>query len=339
MERTAAVTDGRDERFLVTGALGCIGAWTVRNLAAEGAHVVTFDQATDPRRVRQISTDEEFGRIVFESGDITELSSVERALDEHGITNIIHLAALQVPFCRADPSLGARVNVVGTVNIFEAARRRPEQVGKVVYTGSVGMFDAADADPGTNRLENDATAHPGNHYGVYKQANEGTARVYWAENGVSSIGLRPMTVYGPGRDQGLTSSPTKAIVAAVLGRTATIGFSRRTLFQYADDVARTLVLASRSELRGAHQFNLGGNLVDLRDFVAAIDARIPGAAELITVEGVPLPFPEEIAADALAAIGTVPVTPIEVGIGRTIDLFTRLRDEGRLVPEQQGLTA
>ena len=128
-------------------------------------------------------------------------------------------------------------------------------------------------------------------------------------------------------------------MAAVLGRPATIGFSGRTLFQYADDVARTLVLASRSELRGAHQFNLGGNLVDLRDFVAAIDARIPGAAELITVEGVPLPFPEEIAADALAAIGTAPVTPIEVGIGRTIDLFTRMRDEGRLVPEQQGLTA
>jgi nucleoside-diphosphate-sugar epimerase len=339
MVRTQPASDGRRERFLVTGALGCIGAWTVRNLAAEGAMVVTFDQATDPRRVRQVSTDEEFGRIIFERGDITELASVERALDEHGITNIIHLAALQVPFCRADPPLGARVNVLGTVNIFEAARRRPDRVRQIVYTGSVGMFDAADADPGTNRLENDATAHPGNLYGVYKLANEGTARVYWAENGVSSIGLRPMTVYGPGRDQGLTSSPTKAIVAAVLGRPFTIGFSGRMLFQYADDVARTLVQASRSDLRGAHQFNMGGILVDLRDFVAEIDARIPGAGDLIAVEGSPLPFPEEIAADALAAIGPVPVTPIADGIGRTIDLFTRMRAAGTLVPEQQGLTA
>ena len=339
MERSAETTGGREERFLVTGALGCIGAWTVRNLAAEGSYVVAFDQATNPRRVRQVATDEEFARIVFEPGDITDLASIERALDDHRITNIIHLAALQVPFCRADPPLGARVNVLGTVNIFEAARRRSDRISQVVYTGSVGMFDAADADPGTNRLENDATAHPGNHYGVYKQANEGTARVYWGENGVSSIGLRPMTVYGPGRDQGLTSSPTKAIVAAVLGRPATIGFSGRTLFQYADDVARTLVMASRSSLRGAHQFNLGGSLVDLRDFVAEINARIPGAGDLITVEGVPLPFPEEIAADALAAVGPAPVTPIAEGIGRTIDLFTRMRDEGRLVPEQQGLTA
>ena len=202
-------------------------------------------------------------------------ASVEEALDQHGITNIIHLAALQVPFCRADPSLGARVNVVGTVNIFEAARRRADRIRQVVYTGSVGMFDAADADPDTNRLENDATAHPINLYGVYKQANEGTARVYWGENGVSSIGLRPMTVYGPGRDQGMTSSPTKAIIAAVLGRPATIGFSGRTLLQYADDVARTLLIASRSDLRGANAFNLGGSLVDLDDFVAEIDAADP----------------------------------------------------------------
>ena len=177
--------DRADERFLVTGALGCIGAWTLRNLAREGTPVVAFDQATDPRRVRQICTDEELAGITFASGDITDLASVERALDEHGITNIIHLAALQVPFCRADPPLGARVNVLGTVNIFEAARRRSGRIHQVVYTGSIGMFDAADADPATRRLENDSTPHPLNHYGVYKQANEGTARVYWLENGLS----------------------------------------------------------------------------------------------------------------------------------------------------------
>lgn len=341
MEQTQATRsrDGAEERFLVTGALGCIGAWTVRNLVREGIRVVTFDLATDPRRIRQICTEEELARVAFARGDITELASVEEVLDEHGITNIIHLAALQVPFCRADPPLGARVNVLGTVNIFEAARRRPDRIRQVVYTGSVGMFDAADADPDTNRLENDATAHPINHYGVYKQANEGTARVYWLENGVSSIGLRPMTVYGPGRDQGLTSSPTKAIVAAVLGWPATIGFGGRTLFQYADDVAQTLIIASRSELRGAHAFNLGGSLVDLRDFVAEIDARIPGAGSRIRVEGAPLPFPDEIADDALAALGPVPVTPIGDGIARTIELFTRMHDEGRLVPEEQGLGA
>ena len=339
MERDVTVEPDAqpEERFLVTGALGCIGAWTVLNLAREGASVVTFDLASDPRRIRQICTDDEFRRITFANGDITELASVEQALDDHGITNIIHLAALQVPFCRADPPLGARVNVLGTVNIFEAARRRSERIRQVVYTGSAGMFDAADADPETRRLENDATAHPINHYGVYKQANEGTARVYWLENGVSSVGLRPMTVYGTGRDQGLTSSPTKAIVAAVLERPATISFSGRTVLQYADDVAQTLIVASRSALRGAHAFNLGGNLVDVRDFVTEIDALLPGAASRIIVEGAPLPFPEEISDAALAALGPVPVTSIRDGISATVQILTRLRDAGGLVPEQHGL--
>ena len=81
MERDVTVEPGAqpEERFLVTGALGCIGAWTVLNLAREGASVVTFDLASDPRRIRQICTDDEFRRITFANGDITELASVEQA--------------------------------------------------------------------------------------------------------------------------------------------------------------------------------------------------------------------------------------------------------------------
>ena len=129
-----------------------------------------------------------------------------------------------MPFCRADPVRGAQVNVVGTVVLFEQVRQRQERMAPVVYAGSVGMFDAADADPASGRLTSDATAHPGTLYGVYKLANEGTAQVYWAEHGVASFGFRPMTVYGPGRDQGMTSTPTKAMAAAVLGRPYHISF-------------------------------------------------------------------------------------------------------------------
>ena len=112
------------ERFLVTGALGCIGAWTVRQLVRAGVPVTAFDLGTDHRRLELIMTPEELERVTFVVGDITDLASIERTLDERGITNVIHLAALQVPFCRADPPLGALVNVVGTVNLFEAVKRR-----------------------------------------------------------------------------------------------------------------------------------------------------------------------------------------------------------------------
>ena len=136
-------------------------------------------------------------------GDIADLNAVERSLDEHAITHVIHLAALQVPFVRADPPLGARVDVLGTVNVFEAVRRRKDRLAPLVYASSIAALGDGD--------------HPSTLYGVFKWANEGTGERYFEDYGVSSIGLRPHTVYGPGRDQGLTSAPTTALVAAAAG--------------------------------------------------------------------------------------------------------------------------
>ncbi|HEX3428790.1 MAG TPA: SDR family oxidoreductase [Candidatus Limnocylindrales bacterium] len=326
------------ERFLVTGALGCIGAWTVRELVREGVPVVAFDVGTDPRRLALVMTPDELAGVTFVSGDITDLDGLDRALADHGITNVVHLAALQVPFCRADPPLGARVNVVGTVNVFEAVRRRGEGMAPVVYTGSIGMFSASDVDPVTGQLREDAEPHPGNHYGVYKHANEGTARIYWADAGVPSVGLRPMTVYGAGRDQGMTSSPTVAIAAAVLGTPFRISFGGATLFQYAEDVAKTLLMASRaSGPRGARVFNMGGSAVAIDDWVRAIDAVVPGARDLLSIEPAPLPFPSDIQHEGIASLGDVPVTPYAEAIAATAAIYQRLAAEGRLIGGEQGV--
>ena len=334
-----AIRGGDGERFLVTGALGCIGAWTVRQLVREGVPVVAFDLGRDPRRIALIVEPDELERVEFVAGDITDLATVERALDEHDITNVIHLAALQVPFCRADPPRGAEVNVTGTVNVFEAVKRRGAGMAQVVYTGSIGMFSPSDVDPATGRLGEDADAHPGNHYGVYKLANEGSARIYWADSGVPSVGLRPMTVYGAGRDQGMTSSPTAAIAAAVLGVPFEISFGGRTLFQYAEDVARTLLLASRSAPDGPRIYNLGGSQVGLDEWVDAIEATVPEAAGLISVAETELPFPADIAHDRLGELGDVPVTPFRAAIAATADIYRRLAAEGRLVGAEHGVMA
>ncbi len=325
------------ERFLVTGALGCIGAWTVRTLAMEGTPVVAFDLAANPQRLRLIMSPEALRAVTFVTGDITDLESIERALDEHEITNVIHLAALQVPDCKANPPLGARVNVVGTANMFEAVSQRPERIRQLVYTGSVGMFSASDADPMTGVLRADATPHPLNHYGVYKAANEGTARVYWLDRGLSSIGLRPMTVYGPGRDRGLTSTPTKAILAAILGRRYEITFGGRTLFQSAADVASALIIASRATLPGAHAFNLGGTVAHIREVIDAIEAAVPDGSGLLTHAEAGLPFPEEIDTTGLDLLGPVPVTSLADGIGATADLFREKIHQGWMATDDYAL--
>ena len=328
---------GDTERFLVTGALGCIGAWTVRTLVREGAAVTGFDLGGDPRRLRLIMSPEELARVQLVTGDITDLAALESAIDAHGITNVIHLAALQVPFCRADPPLGARVNVVGTINVFEAVKRRADRMAPVVYTSSIAVFADSDADPATGRLAADADGHPRNHYGIYKQANEGNARIYWQDDGLASIGLRPTTVYGVGRDQGMTSGPTKAVAAAVLGLPYTIPFGGPTLFQYTEDVARTLIAASRVRLDGAPVFNLPGVVADGPAVVAAIEAAVPGSSGRITFEPTSLPFPSEIDHDGIEALGPLQVRPFADGIRATVAMYQELAAGGRLDPAEHGL--
>ncbi|HEY6570191.1 MAG TPA: SDR family oxidoreductase [Candidatus Limnocylindrales bacterium] len=327
------------ERFLVTGAMGCIGAWTVRTLVRQGAAVTAFDLGQSARRLEQIVTPDELAAVEIVRGDITDLDALTTTLEARDITHVIHLAALQVPFCRADPPRGALVNVIGTVNVFEAVKRRGPQMAPVVYTSSIGMYAADDVDPGTGRLATDARAHPHNHYGVYKLANEGNARVYWLEDGIPSVGLRPMIVYGVGRDQGMTSGPTKAIVAAVLGRRYTVSFSNTTLFQYAEDAAHMLIAASRSGASGASVFNMPGTMVGAADLVAAIEAAVPDARGLIDAEPVSLPFPGEIDHDGIETLGELPLTPFETGVSESVAIYRALAASGRLDADLHGLEA
>ena len=316
-----------DERFLVTGALGCIGAWTVRNLVRAGVPTTVLDLAREPNRIKLIMTDEEVARIRFIAGDVTDLDMVERALAQAQATHVIHLAALQVPACQADPPLGARVNVTGTVNMLEAARRAG--LDRVVYASSIAVYAPAEAYPQAP-VAHDAPLQPHTHYGVYKQANEGNARVYWSAHGLSSIGLRPYVVYGPGRDQGLTSGPTKAMLAAVLGQPYHIGFGGRFNFQFADDVARIFIQAARASFEGADVFNLRGALLSMDDIVAAVEAAEPASRGQITFDPKPLPFPDDMDdAPLTSTIGPVPQTPLADGVARTIEIFRQAIGEGK----------
>ena len=319
-----------EERFLLTGALGCIGAWVVRNLIQADIPTTILDLGSNPHRMQLIMSDAEIAQVRFITGDITDLATVERAFGESGATRIIHLAGLQVPFCKADPPLGARVNVVGTVNIFEAARRAG--LPRVVYASSIAVYGLAEEYPG-GPLAHDAPMLPRTHYGVYKQANEGTARIYWLDDGLSSIGLRPYTVYGPGRDQGMTSTPTKAMLAAALGQPYHISFGGRTDMQFADDVARAFIRAAQAPFEGAEVFNLRGSVVSMAEIVAAIEAVEPAMRDQITFEAAGLPFPVEMDdTPATAALGPLPRTPLAEGVARTIEIFKQALAAQRLQP-------
>jgi uncharacterized protein YbjT (DUF2867 family) len=84
------------------------------------------------------------------------------------------------------------------------------------------------------------------------------------DHGIDSAGLRPLTVYGVGRDTGMTSDPTKAMKAAVAGRPFHIRFGGRTDFLYIADCADAFIKAATVDLPGAHVFNLHGETVHLQ---------------------------------------------------------------------------
>jgi UDP-glucuronate 4-epimerase len=313
------------ERFLVTGAFGCIGTWVVRQLVAEGVPVTALDIGADPHRWRLVMSPAEIGRVRHVRGDIADLPALEAVLDEDGIDRVIHLAALQVPFCRADPPLGARVNVLGTVNVFEAAKRRPDRIGHVVYASSIAAYDALDSGGGSVEM----TGLPGTLYGVYKRANEGTAHLYWMDEGVASIGLRPHTVFGPGRDQGLTSAPTSAMLAAAAHLPYRVPFGGRSQLQYAPDVARAFIAAARTPAAGATVHNLAGSSVHMREVITAIAAAAPESAGRISFDEVLLPFPEEVDARSLERlIGHIDETPFGAAVADTVERFRALLADG-----------
>ena len=172
--------------------------------------------------------------------------------------------------------------------------------------------------------DEDADSRPSTHYGVYKQANEGNARIYWQDERVPSLGLRPYNVYGPARDQGITAEPTHAMKAAAGGRGYHINYGGSVTYNHAADVARALVAMSRTPFTGSAVFNMPGTVAHMSEVVAAIEAAAPDVAGEITFDDVQLPLPPEMATGGLAAaIGDVVVTPLAEGVRQTVEHYRR----------------
>lgn len=300
--------DGEAVRYLVTGALGAIGAWTVRALLDRGHDVITYDLGGSDHRLRLAVSGEEISALTRVDGDVADLGRLESVIDEQDITALIHLAALQVPFVREDPIAGARVNVVGTANVLEAVRRRRETMRPVVYASSIAALA-------------EASAHPSTLYGVFKRANESMAARYFADYGLSSIGLRPHTVYGPGRDQGVTSAPTGAMAAAAAGVAFHIPFGGSLQLQYAPDVGEAFVRASERAAEGAAVHNLDGPVASVSEIIASIERAAPDAAGLVTAAQEPLPFPASVDAASFVEFAGPTARPLDEGVADAIARF------------------
>jgi len=306
---------------LVTGAGGCIGSWVLALLARAGVPACALDLTEDKRRPRLLIEERELEKIRWRTGDISDFETVVRTLEAVRPCAIIHLAALQVPFCKADPIAGAKVNVVGTVNVFEAARRLG--IRRLDYASSIAAYGAMDEGHGAMHTL----------YGAYKYCDEQIAKVYSEDWGVHSVGIRPGVVYGVGRDQGLTSKTTFAILAAAAGKPYEVPFSGGVSWLYAGEVASAFIHAVARERSGAPVFDMNGVYAPVEEGLRILKKLAPSAA--ITASGQPLAFPMHLPDKPLRDfLGDYGEMPLAEGIRETYDAFRSLIRRGMLsMPE------
>jgi len=292
-------------KALITGGAGFLGAWIAKRLLARGHEVRIFDRSADRHLVMGI-VGADASKIEWLTGDIANGNEVLEAAE--GCGAIAHLAALLTPACQADPVRGVNVNLVGTINVFEAARRHG--IPNLTYASSAAVFGP---DDGTH-------PYPMTIYGVFKLACEGVARAFAEDHGVASVGFRPLIVYGPGRETGATAGVTIACRKAVEGEPYAIPFTGETDLIYVEDVAAAFEAALVRPVAGAHVFNLHGEIADVRQVMEIIRSLRPGAE--ITAAGGEL----TIAArrdrhDMGKTLGPLPFTSVEGGLRRTIAYY------------------
>ncbi len=305
-----------DGPVLITGAGGCIGSWAMALLVKAGVPVVAFDLTEDKRRPSLLLSNEELASVRWLTGDVSDTNIVMKAVEASRASAIVHLAALQVPFCKADPVAGAKVNVVGTINIFEAARALG--IRRITYASSIAAHGAMEGHGTLPTL-----------YGAYKFCNEETSKVYSQDWGVHSVGLRPGVVYGVGRDQGMTSKTTVAILAAAAGQPYTVPFTGPVSWLHAGEVASAFLKAVSKERTGAPVFDINGVASDVEHSLGVLRRIAPDAA--IDATGAALPFPMALSDEPVRAhLGDYGAVPLEAGIRATYDAFRDLLASGKL---------
>lgn len=298
-------------KVLVTGVAGCIGAWVARHLVDGGHQVVGLDVSGEVPRLRLLAV---AGAFPLHRLDIRDFEALRGLIEHERPDAIIHLAALQVPACRANPRLCTEVNVGGMMNVLEVARSFELPVS---YASSAAVYGP---DPGRRLLEREGL-NPQSLYGVYKRTNEEMARIYHQEHGVRSAGFRPYVVFGPGRDTGMTSDITVALFHAAQNKPFRIRFGGRVALHHASDVARALIAAALRPPPGAAVYNLRGHVCLVADVVKAIEA-VTGTRGLVTYDESPLPIAADLDEGAFQRdYGPFEYLSLEDGLRKTLEVW------------------
>ena len=293
------------KNILIFGGCGFLGSWITKALLKKNLKITIFDLRIKTDLLKNLIGND-LNKINFIEGDISDYEQVLKATED--MNYILNLAGLMTPDCSFNPSLGAEVNVKGSINVFEAIKKN--NIKFLIYTSSGGVYGNEDK----------YNPFPETHYGAFKLAVEGMARAYFNESLISSVGLRPFVIYGPGREIGGTAGVTLACKAAKQNFEYTVGFSGKVGFVYVEDVTNLVERLIDKAPVGAITMNINGITTSVENFVSIIKKNIPDAN--VKFSGKPLIVVEEIlGGEPSKTFKDFKYTSLDNGINKTINFY------------------
>jgi nucleoside-diphosphate-sugar epimerase len=302
----------KPRRVVITGVAGFIGSNLAERLLTEGHTVLGIDNLAYGLR-EQIPD----GVTLYEA-DICD-KNLQFLLHEGDV--IFHLAAKNcISDCQADPVETAAVNVTGTVNVFDAARRA--RAAKVIYAESSAVYEGSSLLPTP-----ESEVHPESFYAISKLVTMFFASAYQRHYGLRMTALRYFCVYGPRQDYRRTIPPVMSafIIRLMRGEQPIIYGSgeKRRDFIHVDDVNDFHIRCIHDERTDAKVFNLGSGTSHSVKEIYHLIARRLGSAILPAHESDLPGEADETLADisAAQALGWTPRINLERGLDTFIDYF------------------
>lgn len=260
-------------KVVITGAAGFIGFHLAKELLERGEKVVGIDSITDyydPRiKQKRLALLKGYPGFRFYKVNIAKYSALEKVLKTEKPDEVVHLAAQPgVRYSLTNPWAYVESNVLGTLNVFEAAKRLVQP--RVIYASSSSVYGASEK---SSMSEHDRTDSQISVYAATKKASEALAHSYNHLYGIETVGLRFFTVYGTWYrpDQALF----KFVKSILTGKTIQVynrGKMKRSFTHISDIVAGIIALLG-TKPRGRNEiYNLGGaEAIPLLDFIRLIE--------------------------------------------------------------------
>ena len=317
--------------YLITGGRGFIGCQVIRQLLKQGHSVLCTAHNLDKTSMHEALTQEEIDQIKVVKADIGDTALMTGLMKEHKIDKVIHLAAILGDLAEKDPAEAVRVNILGTISIFDACLAAG--VKRVVWGSSQSVFGTEEYYkqfyPDKELVPNDVPLHPALIYGMTKTFNESIAEWYFDKYGLETIGLRYTMVFGIARQRGAGQYATNLINKPAEGEKGVVEYGDTVPnWIYVDDAARATVIASQCPNPKTRNFTIGGDRTPIREIRDYVLSLLPNAE----IELLPGAFPSCYNLDCSAA-------EQELGYKNAYSTFEGVKETINLIRAKNGLPA